>query len=82
MTLEGTHSLDYASCKGRRTFRRQGFLLGEIAEQVRRGSNVKEKVFSALGDQWTGNDLHRIRQLQQEQVVSGPHALVPDTVQT
>jgi hypothetical protein len=43
---------------------------------------VKEKAFDSLECQWTGNGLHRIRQLQQEQLVSGPYALIPDTVQT
>ena len=43
---------------------------------------MKEKTFAALECQWTGNDLHRIRQLQQEQLVYGPYALIPGTVQT
>ena len=43
---------------------------------------MKEKTCAALECQWTGKDLHRIRQLQQEQLVYGPHALIPDTVQT
>ena len=42
---------------------------------------MKEKTFAALECQWTGKDFHRIRQLQQEQLVSGPYALIPDTVQ-
>lgn len=41
-----------------------------------------EKTFATLECQWAGNDVHRIRQLQQEQLVSGPYALIPDTVQT
>lgn len=43
---------------------------------------MKEKAFDSLECQGTENGLHRIRQLQQEQLVYGPHALVPDTVQT
>lgn len=54
----------------------------EIAEKVRRASNVKEKVCTALECRWTGNDLHRIRHLQQEQVVYGSYAPIPGTVQT
>ena len=43
---------------------------------------MKEKAFDALECQGTGNDLHRIRQFQQGQLVYGPYALIPDTVQT
>lgn len=43
---------------------------------------MKEKTFAALECQWAGNDSYQIRQLQLEQVVSGPYALIPDTVQT
>ncbi|GHO54527.1 hypothetical protein KSB_30020 [Ktedonobacter robiniae] len=43
---------------------------------------MKEKAFVALECQWTGNALYRIRHLQQEQIIYGPYALIPDTVQT
>ena len=43
---------------------------------------MKKKAFDSLECQETGNDLHRIRQLQQKQLVAGPDALIPDTVQT
>ncbi|GHO47812.1 hypothetical protein [Ktedonospora formicarum] len=43
---------------------------------------MMEKAFVVLECQWTGNDVHRIRHLQQEQVASSPYALVPGTMQT
>ncbi len=43
---------------------------------------MEENTFDNLKYQWIGNDLHRIRHLQQEQIIYGPDALIPGTVQT
>lgn len=41
-----------------------------------------EKALVALECQWAGNDVHRIRHLQQEQAAYGLYALIPGTEQT